>query len=97
MTADQLKEAGKTVLALTVAAGVAWTPMATLIAAKVPRPPATSPRWKRCLYDLLVDMPAWCAAVGRIGIFGGKGNIPLLPSRQPNDNPPKAKVKGAQP
>jgi hypothetical protein len=96
MTVDQIWEKAKNVIAVIVAAGIAYTPLATFIASKVPRPPATSPRWKRCLYDLLVDMPAWCAAVGRIGIFGGKGNVPLLPSRQPNDNPPKAKLKGGQ-
>jgi hypothetical protein len=77
----------KAIAGVVIAAGIAWTPIATFIATKVPRP--TTPRWKRFAYDFFVDVPAWAAAAERSGVFGGKFNLPLVPSRNPMDNPPK--------
>jgi hypothetical protein len=65
----------------------AWTPLATLLARAISRPQPSASWWKRGLYDLFVDTPAWAAALGRSGIFGGVFNVPGLPSRRPVDNP----------
>jgi hypothetical protein len=71
----------------------AWTPVATLLARFVARPPASASWLKRGLYDLFVDTPAWAAALGRSGIFGGAFNVPGLPSRLAVDNPSPALSK----
>jgi hypothetical protein len=80
-----------------VAFGVAYTPVATLLSRLIPRPPATSGRWARGLYDFFVDMPSWTAAIGQVGIFGGKASLPLVPSRSPSSNPPTMRVLAEDP
>jgi hypothetical protein len=74
-------------------AALAWSPIATLLARKIPRPDPSAPWWKRLAYDIFIDTPAWTAAIGRSGIFGGTFNFPLVPSRDPSDNPTPAASK----
>lgn len=74
------------------AAMVAWTPFATFLARFVKRPPATSSWIKRALFDLFIDTPALMASLERVGIFGGKFNLPGVPSRLPVDNSPPISV-----
>lgn len=71
-----------------IAAATAYTVLiATPLARLVKRPPPDAPWWKRALYDIFIDTPAWLAVLERSGILGGIFNVPGAPSRLPSDNP----------
>lgn len=72
---------------------IAWTGVASVLAMFIKRPDPHAHWLKRLLFDLLVDTPAWVAALERAGILGGKFNMPGVPSRQPSDNPTPAVTK----
>lgn len=78
----------KAFVAWCAAVGTIWTGVATFLAGRWERP-TTGSAFKRLLFDLLIDMPAWRATRGQVGITGGKMNVPLVPSRSAEDNPKK--------
>lgn len=75
------------IAAVFMAGLIAWTPIATFLARLIARPAPAAAWWKRALYDIFVDTPAWAAALGHSGILGGIFNFPGIPSRAPEQNP----------
>ena len=86
-TLQRLWDHRQAIGAAIMAALVAWTPIATLLARVIARPAPSASWWKRGLYDLFIDTPSWVAALGHSGILGGSFNVPGVPSRAPEQNP----------